>query len=122
MLFSATHSPLRSLILESSPKELPIKGFSPLLIPPESLLVGDWTLSNPVTGGDLLVTLLMVPTETTTIYYSIDGAALVDSGGIGSFTISGLTDGVEYGIVLYAGNRHGLSQPSDEKAETPTAI
>ena len=82
-------------------------------------------MSNPVTDGDLLVTISTLPqtdSAITDVEYRVDGGAWVSSGGITTFTISGLTNGVSYSVELRAITRFGASPASDTKSATPTAI
>jgi hypothetical protein len=87
--------------------------------------VGNWTLTNPATAGDLLVTISSLPTSfgtITDIEYRLDGGAWVSSGGTGTFTISGLTDNVSYDVELRAISDFGASAAGDLKSATPTAV
>lgn len=87
--------------------------------------VGDWTLTNPVTSGDLLVTVGTVPNSfgtVTDIEYRLDGGAWVSSAGIVTFTISGLTDTVSYDVELRAVSAYGASAAGDLKSAIPTAV
>lgn len=93
--------------------------------PPAAFSVGDWSLTNPVTDGDLAVTVSSLPLSSDTIEdieYRVDSGTWVSSGGTTSFTISGLTNGVSVSVELRTVNRHGISDPSDIKSETPTAV
>ena len=90
-----------------------------------AFVAGDWTLTNPATAGDLLVTITSLPTSfgtVTDIEYRLDGGAWVSSVGVVTFTISGLTDTQEYDVELRAISDFGASAPGDLKAETPTAV
>ena len=74
-------------------------------LPPAAFVAGDWTLTNPVTDGDLTVTISSLPSAygtITDVEYRVDGGAWTSSGGIVTFTISGLTNGIEVDVELRA--------------------
>jgi len=87
--------------------------------------IGDWTLTNPVTDGDLTVTVLSLPTSAgtiTDIEYRVDGGAWVSSAGTGTFTISGLANTVQVSVDIRSISAYGTSSSSDVKTGTPTAV
>lgn len=91
---------------------------------PDAFAAGNWTLTNPDTGGDLLVSMNALPAANsdpiTDVEYRVDGGSWVSSGGTGSFTISGLPDGALVDIELQAVSVAGDSGAGDLKAQTPT--
>ena len=92
---------------------------------PSAFVAGDWTLTNPVTDGDLLVTISALPESDypiTDIEYRLDGGVWVSSGGTVTFTISGLTNLTSYDVEIRAISSFGASAPSDTKSATPTAV
>lgn len=88
---------------------------------PDAFEVGDWDAD----AGDeqIDITINSLPADNgaaiTDIEYRIDGGSWVSSGGTTSFTISGLTNGVEYDVELRARNADGVSDASDLKSVTP---
>ena len=93
---------------------------------PDAFVIGNWTLTDPGTAGDLLVTISSLPDANgatiTDVEYRLDSGSWVSSGGTVTFTISGLTDDVEYDVELQAVNATGDSGAGDLKAETPTEL
>lgn len=92
-------------------------------IVPAAFEVGDWD----VDGGDQEadVTIDDLPESgddaVTDVEYRLDGGAWISSGGTVSFTITGLTNDVEYDVQLRAVNAIGAGAASDTKSVTPTA-
>ena len=91
-------------------------------VPPVAFIIGDWTLTNPASGGTLDVGLVSVPADSVLVEYRVDGGSWVSSGGITSFQITGLTDTVLVSVELRATNTYGQSASSDTKTATPTAV
>lgn len=101
----------------------------PSLVPtvPFAFTVGQWSLADPETDGDLTVTIIELPfngrSDITDLEYSVDDAAWVSFGStaLGDHTISGLTNDVSVDIEVRAVNAIGDGPDSDVKAATPTA-
>lgn len=126
-LFSAVRSAVGEQVLTSVAHGMftsPIyKGM--LLAASAAFVIGDWTLTNPATDGDLTVTITTLPTTTepiSDIEYRVDGGSWISSGvaTTTSFIISGLTNTVSYAVEIQAVNRFGASAISDTKNATPT--
>lgn len=100
---------------------------TPALSAPSAFTAGLWTLADAVSGGDLTVNILTLPynggSAITDIEYRVDGGSWTSSGQstTGSFTLSGLTDNVEYDVEIRAVNAIGNGLASDLKSATPTA-
>lgn len=92
---------------------------------PDAFVIGDWTLTDPATAGDLLVTISSLPIANsdtiTDVEYRLDGGSWVSSGGTVTFTISGLTDTVSYDVELRSVSAAGNALAGDLKSQTPTA-
>lgn len=94
---------------------------------PSAFEVGDWTLTDPVTDGDIAINITSLPDDgndaLTDIRYKVDGGSSVSIGALttGTYTIPGLTNGTEYEVVIYAVNNQGDGADSDTKSATPTA-
>lgn len=89
---------------------------------PDAFASGDWTAT--AADGGIVVAILSLPAATgtiTDIQYRVDGGAWVSTGGTGGFTISSLTNGVEYDIEIAAEDEYGIGDASDVKARTPEA-
>lgn len=90
---------------------------------PDAFLAEDWSIA----AGDeeAYVTIAALPgdggSEISGVAYRLDGGSWVASGGISSFTISGLTNHVTYDVELRALNSVGAGAASDVKAVTPAA-
>lgn len=95
---------------------------------PDAFTAGQWDLTNPDTDGELTVTINSLPANNNSniydIEYRVNGGSPVSTGGTGSFTIGGLTNGVSVNVEIRAINGLGPTNPtvnwSDIKAETPT--
>lgn len=92
---------------------------------PSAFVSGDWTLTDPASDGDLLVTISSLPSNggsaITDVEYRLDGGTWTSSGGTVTFTISGLTNTTEYDVELRAINAVGNGATGDLKSATPTA-
>jgi hypothetical protein len=90
---------------------------------PDAFEVGDWSLA----AGDteIEVTISSLPYDggdtITDVEYRVDGGAWTTSGGTTDFTITSLSNGVEYDVELRAVNSLGEGAASDLKSETPVA-
>jgi hypothetical protein len=99
----------------------------PMTSVPSAFVLGDWTLVNPVTAGDLTLTITSLPYDgdsaITALEYRLDGAGetLLTGTGTGARTISSLTDGQSYAIEIRAVNAVGDGNWSDVKNAAPTA-
>lgn len=81
---------------------------------------GDWTLTDAGSGGTLTVTPLSVPAGANGISYSVNGGTVQHSGGITAFNITGLTDGVSYGVRIRATISGQAGPYNGPKNATPT--
>ena len=92
---------------------------------PDAFTVDMWAFADPATDGDLSVTINSLPANggatITDIEYSLDDGSWVSSGGIASFTISGLTNDISADGEIRAVNSVGAGPDSDVKSATPTA-
>lgn len=91
---------------------------------PAAFAVDDWSILDGNTQAD--VTIIALPDDghstITNVEYRLDGGSWVSSGGIVSFTITGLTNGVEYDVELRAINGVGAGPASDVKSVTPENV
>jgi len=91
---------------------------------PDAFVLADWDLTAGDTEAD--VTINSLPADNgaaiTDVEYRLDGGSWVSSGGTTSFTITGLTNGVEYDVELRAVNADGVSAAGDLKSVTPEAV
>ncbi len=89
---------------------------------PDAFEVGDWSTAGDDTEID--VTINSLPgnggSALLDVEYRLDGGSWVSSGGLVSFTITGLNNDQEYDVELRAVNVEGNGAASDVKAETPT--
>ncbi len=97
--------------------------FTTAALVPSAFVLADWDL---VAGDESAnVTINSLPAANgaaiSDIDYRIDGGSWVSTGGTTSFTISGLTNDVEYDVELRAVNSVGDGAASDVKAVTPEA-
>jgi len=96
----------------------------PVYGPSEAFVIGDWTLTDPVTDGDLTITVTQLPTSgeaIADIEYRVDAGAWTSGAtATGPITISGLTNTTSYAVEIRAVNRHGASVTSDTKNAIPT--
>ena len=94
---------------------------------PSAFVAGNWTLTDPATDGDLTVTVTALPSDggsaLTAIQYRVNAGNWISFGAAttGTYTISGLTNGVSVAVELRAVNAVGASAASDTKNQTPTA-
>jgi hypothetical protein len=90
---------------------------------PDAFEVADWSLTAGDTEIDVTISSLPADggTNITSVQYRVDGGSWVSSGGVVSFTITGLTNAVEYDVELRAVNAIGNSAASDLKSATPAA-
>jgi len=90
---------------------------------PDVFGVGDWSVAGD--DEEAAVTIDSLPadngTDITDIEYRVDGGSWVSSGGVVSFSITGLTNGVEYDVQLRAVNATSNGPASDTKQVTPAA-
>jgi len=103
-----------------------IKAETPTGAVPEAFVIGEWTLIDAQTAGDLILTVLALPTSVpaaTDLEYKVDAGSWVSLGdtALQAYTISGLTDTVEVSVLLRAVNAQGNGADSDAKLATPTA-
>lgn len=91
---------------------------------PDAFELADWDLDTGDTEADVTINSLPADggTNITDIEYRIDGGSWVSAGGTTSFTITGLTNDVEYDVELRAVNAIGASAASDLKSVTPSAV
>jgi hypothetical protein len=91
---------------------------------PDAFVLANWGLADPTTGGTLNIVINSLPFDgfdrLTDVEFRVDGGAWNSSGGVTSFSILGLTNGVEHDIELRAVNATGAGLPSDLKSGTPT--
>ena len=91
---------------------------------PSAFTAGDWTATDAQTGGRINVSIASLPANNgatiTGIKYRLNSGSWVSTGGTGSFSITGLTDGSSYAIQLLATNSVGDGPASDTKTRTPT--
>ncbi len=91
---------------------------------PDAFALGDWSLAagNAAVG----VTISALPASNgaaiTDIEYRVDAGSWASSGGIGSFDIAGLTNGVDYDVRIRAINAIGAGEASDAKSVTPATV
>lgn len=95
---------------------------------PAAFVAGNWTLTDPATSNDLTVTISALPSDggsaITDLQYTLNaGTSWVSFGAatIGTYTISGLTNGVSQAVQIRAINSVGAGAASDIKSATPTA-
>jgi len=97
-----------------------------LITVPEAFAVGDWDLNDTEEGGTLSVIINQLPfnggSPITDVQYRVDSGLWVSTGGVSSFDISGLTNGVQVSVVLRSENIKGVSDISDVKDGTPTLV
>lgn len=93
---------------------------------PSAFIVGQWSIADATTGGQLDVTISTLPsangTAITDLEYKVDAGSWTSFGETttGTYPITGLTDDVEVDILIRAVNATGNGGDSDLKAETPT--
>ena len=91
---------------------------------PAAFSVGNWSILDATTGGQIDVTINALPADNgdtiTDIEYRVDGGSWTSSVGTTSFSITGLTDDVAVDIELRAVNGNGAGPASDVKSATPT--
>ena len=92
---------------------------------PSAFAVGDWSLDDPGTDGDLDVVISSLPADggatITDIEFRIDGGTWQSSGGIVDFGITGLNNGQFYSVEIRAVNSVGSGLASDTKTQDPSA-
>lgn len=90
---------------------------------PDQFGASDWSVASGNAQAD--VTISALPYNggggISDIEYQVDGGSWVSSGGITDFSITGLTNGVEYDISIRAVNAIGNGDASATKAVTPSA-
>jgi len=88
---------------------------------PDAFEVGDWSTDG--VDEEIDVTISSLPDSGGSVIldveYRLDGGSWVSSGGVVSFTITGLNNAQEYDVELRAVNVEGNGAASDVKAETP---
>jgi hypothetical protein len=93
---------------------------------PAAFVVGNWTVADASTGGDINITITALPSARgsaiTALEYRVGAGAWVDLGGIitGVYPVAGLTDDLEVSITIRAVNAIGNGAASDAKLVTPT--
>lgn len=96
----------------------------PVLTVPDAFDADDWDIGRA--DGKADITIHALPANggaaITDIEYRLDAGSWVSSGGTVSFSITGLTNGQEYGIELRAINSIGASDASDAKQVTPATV
>lgn len=95
---------------------------------PAAFVAGNWTLTDPATSNDLTVTISALPSDggsaITDLQYTLNaGTSWISFGAatVGTYTISGLTNGVSQAVQIRAINSVGAGTASDIKSATPSA-
>jgi hypothetical protein len=90
---------------------------------PEAFASDDWSVAPDDVSADVTITDLPFNGNSpiTDIEYRVGAGSWTSSGGITSFTISGLTNGVAVNIALRAKNAIGIGPASTTKSVTPAA-
>ncbi len=88
---------------------------------PSAFVAGDWSVASGDEQASVTIANLPAAGEASIsdIDYRVDGGAWTSTGGTGSFTITGLTNAVEYDIEIRAVSSVGDGPGSDTKAVTP---
>jgi hypothetical protein len=95
---------------------------------PSAFVVGNWTLSDLGTDGDIRIAITTLPSNggsaITDLEYQQDAGSWTSLGATttGNYDISGLTNGTEYDFKIRAVNSVGNGADSDTKSATPTAV
>lgn len=92
-------------------------------LPPDAFGTSDWSVAAGDEEADVTINSLPAANGATItdIEYRLDGGSWVSSGGIISFTITGLTNDQEYDVEMRAVNSAGAGDASDDvKQVTPT--
>lgn len=93
---------------------------------PAAFTVGQWSVSDDGSGGDITITLSALPdpgdSAITNVQYRLDGGAAVSLSGFAltAYSVSSLTDDQQYGVQVRAVNAEGPGAWSDTKTVTPT--
>lgn len=101
-------------------------GSGPIIVP-SAFTAPMWTLTDPVTDGDLAINIGSLPVDNgsaiTDLEAKVDAGAWTSLAGTTAttYTLSGLTNGVTYSVMIRARNANGTGADSDSKSRSPTA-
>lgn len=110
------------IVLSNRGMAFVVEGANPVV--PAVFTAGMWSATGANTA--INVTINSLPynggSVITAVQYRLNGGSWVSSGGTGSFTISGLTNGTTYTVELRAVNAIGNGLDSDDKTATPATV